>query len=191
MPVLRKADPQEIQDNLGLVFHMKKKFKYLPDSRIDWGELSSWGTEGLAFAIEHFDPEKGRKFSSYACRCIQGFMLKGIQSLNREIRRAKSKGLKVSNISFSSMPEHLWPSYDGHEKVEYDIDVSKQIEQVLSIMPPKTRAILEFTFAHPEMTHQEIGEHFGIARSTVGLAWNNTIRAGKKLWQVEEYRVAA
>jgi RNA polymerase sigma factor (sigma-70 family) len=191
MAKLRKADPQAIQDNLGLVFHMKKKFKYLRDSRLDWGELLSSGTEGLAFAIEHYDPDKGRKFSSYACCCIQGFMLKGLQSLDREIRRARKKGLEVSNISLSAIPEHLWPSYAGHEKVEYDIDVSRQIEQVLNVVPLRTREIVEFTLAHPEMTHAEIGEHFDIARSTVGLAWNRTIRAGKKLWKVEEYREAA
>jgi RNA polymerase sigma factor (sigma-70 family) len=191
MAKLRKADPQAIQDNLGLVFHMKEQFKYLPDSRLDWGELLSWGTEGLAFALGHFDPSKGRKFSTYACICIRGFMLKGIQSLSREIRRAKSKGLVVSNVSLSAMPEHLWPSYAGHEKIEHDIDVSKQIEQVLNVVPSRTREVVEFTFAHPEMTHQEIGEHFGIGRSTVGLAWNNTIRTGKKLWKVDGYKEAA
>jgi len=182
--------PEDLEKHLGLVFHMKKQFKYLRDSRIDWGELPSWGTEGLAFAIEHYDPERGRKFSSYACICIRGFMLKGIRSLSREIWRARKKGLEVSNVSFDAIPEHLWPSY-GHENIEHEIDVSMQIEQLLNNVPSKTREIMEFTFAHPEMTHQEIGEHFDISRSTVGLAWNRTIRAGKKLWKVEEYRMAA
>jgi len=188
---VNKVDPQKIQDNLGLVFFMKRKFGYLPDSRLDWDELLSCGTEGLAFAIEHYEPSKGLKFSSYACICIKGFMLKGIQALSREIRRARNKGLVVSNVSFSNMPEHLWPSYAGHKEIERNVDVSRQIEQVLNVVPLRTREIVEFTLAHPEMTHQEIGEHFNIARSTVGLAWNRTIRAGKNLWKVESLKEAA
>jgi len=170
---------------------MKRKFEYLPDSRLDWDELLSWGTEGLAFAIEHYDPKRGLKFSSYACICIKGFMFKGLRSLSKEIWRARKKGLEVCNVSFSNMSEHLWPSYAGHEEMEHDIDVSRQVEQVLNVVPLRTREIVEFTLAHPEMTHAEIGEHFNIARSTVGLAWNRTIRTGKDLWKVEECKKAA
>ncbi len=181
---------EDLEKHLGLVFFMKQQFSYLPDSRLDWDELPSWGTEGLAFAIKNYDPSKGWKFSSYACICIRSFMMKGVRSLSKEIWRAKKKGLEVSNVSFNAIPEHLWPSY-GHENIEHDVDVSMQIEQLLNSVPPKTREIVEFTFSHPEMTHQEIGEHFDISRSTVGLAWNRTIRTGKRLWKVEEYREAA
>ena len=187
---MNEVNPEDLERHLGLVFFVKRQFSYLPDSRLDWDELLSWGTEGLAFAIEHYDPDRGRKFSTYACICIRGYMLQGIRSLSREIWRARKKGLAVSNISFAAMPEHLWPSY-GHEDIDRGIDVSMQIEQLLSKVSPRTKEIVEFTLAHPEMTHAEVADYFDIARSTVGLAWNRTIQTGKKLWKVEEYREAA
>lgn len=195
MPVLRKATTEEIQENLGLVYYMKGKlFRYLPDPRLDWDELVSMGTEGLVFAIEHFDPSKGWKFSSYASVCIRGFMLRGISNTKREITRCKEKGIEVSNVSFSALEEAGWdPAYTGHENIEHDAEISIRLNQLLSTLPPRRRAIIEYMLEHPDQTHRQVGDHFGLSRSAAGLAWTDAIEAGRRMWKVpaEEVREAA
>ena len=58
-----------IRHNLRLVAHICKKY-YAGDAAQD--DYISIGTIGLIKAVDTFDPDKGKKFASYASRCILG-----------------------------------------------------------------------------------------------------------------------
>ena len=56
-----------IEHNLRLVAHIVKKYYF---QHADQDDLISIGTIGLIRAAETFDYTKGRRFSTYASRCI-------------------------------------------------------------------------------------------------------------------------
>lgn len=61
-----------IRHNLRLVAHICKKY-YAGDAAQD--DYISIGTIGLIKAVDTFDPGKGKKFASYASRCIENAIL--------------------------------------------------------------------------------------------------------------------
>ena len=61
-----------IRHNLRLVAHICKKY-YAGDAAQD--DYISIGTIGLIKAVDTFDPDKGKKFASYASRCIENAIL--------------------------------------------------------------------------------------------------------------------
>ena len=75
-----------IRHNLRLVAHICKKY-YAGTAAQD--DLMSIGTIGLIKAVDTFDPDKGKRFSSYASRCIEN-------ELRMELRRVRKAGVQVS-----------------------------------------------------------------------------------------------
>ena len=61
-----------IHHNLRLVAHICKKY-YAGNSAQD--DMISIGTIGLIKAVDTFDPAKGKRFASYASRCIENAIL--------------------------------------------------------------------------------------------------------------------
>ena len=75
-----------IRHNLRLVAHICKKY-YAGDAAQD--DYISIGTIGLIKAVDTFDPDKGKKFASYASRCIEN-------ELRMELRRTRRAGTQLS-----------------------------------------------------------------------------------------------
>ena len=68
-----------IRHNLRLVAHICKKY-YAGNSAQD--DMISIGTIGLIKAVDTFDPAKGKRFASYASRCIEN-------ELRMDLRRGR------------------------------------------------------------------------------------------------------
>ncbi len=61
-----------VRANLGLVHFALKRFTTTTDT---YDDLYQVGCIGLLHAIDRFDPALGFKFSSYAVRCIRGYLM--------------------------------------------------------------------------------------------------------------------
>ena len=68
----QEAKHSLITHNLRLVAHICKKY-YAGNSAQD--DMISIGTIGLIKAVDTFDPAKGKRFASYASRCIENAIL--------------------------------------------------------------------------------------------------------------------
>lgn len=70
-----------ITDNLKLVHKMAHIYskRSIQDNAIDYDDIYGEGCMGLIKAAEMFDPSKGFKFSTFACRYIAGFILRSIR----------------------------------------------------------------------------------------------------------------
>ena len=75
-----------IRHNLRLVAHICKKY-YVGNSAQD--DMISIGTIGLIKAVDTFDPAKGKRFASYASRCIEN-------ELRMDLRRGRRTGVTLS-----------------------------------------------------------------------------------------------
>ena len=85
-PAAAAARDTLIRHNLRLVAHICKKY-YAGDAAQD--DYISIGTIGLIKAVDTFDPDKGKKFASYASRCIEN-------ELRMELRRMRRAGPQLS-----------------------------------------------------------------------------------------------
>ncbi|MCL2546901.1 MAG: sigma-70 family RNA polymerase sigma factor [Oscillospiraceae bacterium] len=68
----KSAQNALIEHNMRLVTHIARKF-YASES--DYEDLLSCGNIGLIKAVMTFDPGKGARFATYACRCIENAIL--------------------------------------------------------------------------------------------------------------------
>lgn len=100
-----------MEKNYGLVVDVAKHFRGLADHE----DLVQEGMFGLAHACERFDPSRGLKFSSYAWRCIMGFMA-------RYVDRTAPIATTPINLSMKAR-RALWEASQEGERIAHaDID---------------------------------------------------------------------
>ena len=75
-----------IEHNLRLVVYIAKNFD---NTGVGVEDLISIGTIGLIKAVDTFDPDKGKRFASYASRCIEN-------ELRMDLRRGRRTGVTLS-----------------------------------------------------------------------------------------------
>ena len=89
-----------IRHNLRLVAHICKKY-YAGTAAQD--DLISIGTIGLIKAVDTFDPDKGKRFSSYASRCIENAILTPTHSARQTVMVYKKTAL--AGMCLRSFPQ--------------------------------------------------------------------------------------
>jgi len=84
------ARDQLVAQNLGLVYHTVRQVAASLPADVDFDELVSAGTLGLLSAIDHFDPELGHAFSTFAIPRVRGAILDELRrrdEVPRSVRR--------------------------------------------------------------------------------------------------------
>ncbi|HEX5369909.1 MAG TPA: sigma-70 family RNA polymerase sigma factor [Dehalococcoidia bacterium] len=117
--------------NLPLVtFVVGKMADESGSSPLDREDAIAYGTEGLIQAVDHFDPERGTTFASFAIRRIRGSILDAIRRndlLPRSIRK-NTRELERANLELANMLGR-WPTIK-----ELSLKVGMPIEQVRGIV---------------------------------------------------------
>lgn len=98
----KEAKNQLVEENLGLVHHIVKRYI---GRGVETEDLFQIGSIGLMKAIEHFDLSFGVQFSTYAVPLIQGeikrfFRDDGIVKVSRNIKENSFKIRKETNLYF-------------------------------------------------------------------------------------------
>ncbi len=186
----------DVTDNMGLVFHTARRRTNLMNSGVmEFQDLISEGTLGLIHALERFDASKGFQFSTYACRCISGYMFRGHRSLHMEQWKAKASRLEVLSKTISMYQP--FSDGDGVREVVGLNDHGKSArkifegthrhqvwEKLLPILTPRRREIIEM---YLEGTSQiQIAAQLGVKRQFVHQTIKHVICLSKKLFAVKE-----
>jgi RNA polymerase sigma factor (sigma-70 family) len=109
-----KYTEDDITKNMGLVIHIAKRMRRLENSgAMEFRDLISEGILGLIHALDRFDESKGFKFSSYAGRCISGYMLRGHRKLHMEQWKAMQSRYDVPSTKIS-----MYTTFDDGEERE-------------------------------------------------------------------------
>ena len=181
--------PITLEDNMGLVFMVARQSRrYLIDSKLDFDDLISWGTLGLGHAVSRFDPEKGSKFSTYACVCIRGYILSGMRSLRREVWRASERGQEIRETAIDGLSGSgplLSDHGVGWSKVDDQIWNRQVLTQIWPHISRRQRRIMELVL-YSGMDQTQIGEKLGLSRAMVTLMYNRTVRKAREIFNVEE-----
>ena len=172
--LLQQKDPhareQLIEHNLRLVAHIVKKYDI---KKTQSDDLISIGTIGLIKAIDSFQPQLGKKLTTYASRCIENEILMYLRknrnhfqevSLNEPIANEKD-GSEITLLDAIAAPTQ--------RSVVERIQLEQQLKQLRSYLPlleDRELLILEKRFGlhgRKEQTQKEIAQELGISRSYV------------------------
>jgi RNA polymerase sigma factor (sigma-70 family) len=195
MTLMNEVNPADLEKHLGLVVHVAGLHRrYLGDSKLDFEDLIAWGVLGLHHALRLFDPKKGVKFSSYAGRCIHGYMLSGMRSLRREAWSMRRRGEEVSEICLDALSPENEILGDDHSPFEDEVieRLSNQqlLDQVWAHIPQRQREIVELVL-YSGLDQSQIAKKIGCCSSLVSLMWCRTINTAKEIFGVEDMKEAA
>ena len=158
------ARNQLIEHNLRLVAHICKKY-YAGTAAQD--DLISIGTIGLIKAVDTFDPDKGKRFSSYASRCIEN-------ELRMELRRVRKAGVQVSLQEPLEAGGQLTLADTLPDDAEMEADCEQRADAarlrgLVDALPPRERAVMQmrYGFGGGPRTQQQTAQALGISRSYV------------------------
>ena len=153
-----------IRHNLRLVAHICKKY-YAGTAAQD--DLISIGTIGLIKAVDTFDPDKGKRFSSYASRCIEN-------ELRMELRRVRKAGVQVSLQEPLEAGGQLTLADTLPDDAEMEADCEQRADAarlrgLVDALPPRERAVMRmrYGFGGGPRTQQQTAQALGISRSYV------------------------
>lgn len=173
LAALQKGDAyardQLIEHNLRLVAHIVKKYDI---RRTQTDDLISIGTIGLIKAVDTFAPEKGKKLTTYASRCIE----------NEILMYLRKNSAQRTEVSFD---EPLNTDWDGKElllsdvlgtdgdvvmgPIEADVD-RKLLAEAVSRLSPREKDIISLRFGlggRKELTQKEVADRMGISQSYI------------------------
>lgn len=164
-----EARTKIIEHNLRLVAHLAKKYDMKKESNED---LMSIGTIGLMKAVDHFDVDKGLKFSTYAGRCIENEIRMHLRSHKHDYQNisldesiADSDGQSIALID--AIPAPLEESIPSRLLKEERL---KKLSQVLDILDEREKEVIERRyglFQRESETQREIAKSMNISRSYV------------------------
>lgn len=188
----------DVTNNMGLVFNTAKRMKHLTKRpTTDFEDLVSDGVLGLIHALDRFDPNKGFKFSTYAVRCIMGYMLRGHRIVNQETWKALQSKYEVPCNTISMYA----PSFDGSRDEMREVmgvdDCSKSAqtmfdtvnnrsvwESLLPILTTRQRQMVVLSMQ--DLTQVQIAEQLGVTRQCVSQTIQLAISRAKRFFAVEE-----
>ena len=165
---LRAGDPTAretlIRHNLRLVVHVAKKYYAQPSDQED---LISIGTIGLMKAVDTFDPAKGKRFASYASRCIEN-------ELRMDLRRGRRTGVTLSlqepleADGQLTLADTLPDEADMEAGCESRADAAR-LRALVDALPARERAIMRqrYGFDGAPKTQQQTAQALHISRSYV------------------------
>lgn len=158
-----------IEHNLRLVSHITRKY-FL--SQTDSEDMLSVGTIGLIKAVDSYSPEKCRKFSSFAARCIENECL-------MYLRSAKKTALNVSISDPIDTDKHgneltLLDIISCEDTIADDLDRKlkcQQLRSMLSVLDDEREAdIIRMRYGldgGEPLTQKQIAAKLDISRSYV------------------------
>jgi RNA polymerase sporulation-specific sigma factor len=186
----------DVTKNMGLVFMVAKRMKHLTkNATTDFEDLVSDGVEGLIYALSRFDPERGFRFSSYAYRCISGYMLRGHRTVNQETWKALQSKY---DVPCNTIPM-FQPYFDSDEvrevvgcddrgmnaKTMFNTVNNRTVwEHLLPVLSPRQRQVI--TMSMDDITQVEIAEKLGVTRQCVSQTVQLAIKRAKTFFAVEE-----
>ena len=178
---------QLILDNLKLVPHIVQRYFHASIKRYE-DDLIAMGNLGLVKAARTYDPSRGVKFTTYACKCIWQEIYNEFERELKDavhipedvkIRVSKEQGKdaladfrnRFAAASLDTMMEGVDEDADGYDFLASDDEPVEDIaihnllvEWALSQMPPKRREKMRVRLENPDLPTCHVGEMLGITR---------------------------
>lgn len=174
-----RARASLIEHNLRLVVFIARKFE---NTGLGIEDLISIGTIGLIKAVDTFDPAKGKKFASYASRCIEN-------ELRMELRRSRKTGAQLSLQEplepggQLTLADTLPDDADMEADCERRADAAR-LRGMVDALPERERTLLRlrYGFDGAPATQQQTAEKMRISRSYVSRLEKRALKLLQSGW---------
>ena len=171
-----------IEHNLRLVVYIAKKFD---NTGVGVEDLISIGTIGLIKAVDTFDPAKGKRFASYASRCIEN-------ELRMDLRRGRRTGVTLSlqepleADGQLTLADTLPDEADMEAGCESRADAAR-LRALVDALPARERAIMRqrYGFDGAPKTQQQTAQALHISRSYVSRLEKRALEYLRGRWPAE------
>lgn len=180
---IEKEHAELVEDNMGLAYYWANKFR----GRGDWDDLESAAMHGLTKASNHFRPELGYKFGTYATWWIRQYIQRAVEQQRRagfkQLRGARpvkieprpaTKGRKDEVPSLHEL------ATDRAERPTARIERTELWDRLMRYLPARLREVLWLLYQE-DLTLQEAGDVLGMSRERVRQLETRAIRKLRKL----------
>ncbi len=159
-----------IEHNLRLVAHIVKKYDIQKESTDD---LISVGTIGLIKGIDTFDPNKGRKLTTYISKCIENEIFMYLRSVKRKYQTISldepiGSDKDDSEISLLDLMKDE-TNKDPIEALTLEDNIHK-LKEFFLLLDDEEKEILDYRYGlngKPELTQREIAKRKHVSRSLI------------------------
>ena len=174
-----EARSRLIEHNLRLVAYIVNKNypEYVRGGQQDADDLISIGTIGLIRAAETFDYAKGKKFSTYASRCIDNQIKMHFRKIKRQLTEVYiNEPLETdSEGNTLTIADILSSGVNIEEETELRINSQKLYKYIAEELDDREREIIckrygirdGRGYAGKALTQREIAKQLGISRSYI------------------------
>ena len=166
-----------IIDNMGLVYHMIKKYNYDED-------CASIGMIGLIKGVKAFDKTKGYKLSTYLCKCIKNEILCSFRKDKKLIKPISlDECLITENISLIDCLE------DEKTNIEDEIlkkETSEKIMKAIMKLTPIDRDIvisLYGLYGKEKLTQVDLRDKYGYSQPHISRKHRNILKKLKRIME--------
>ena len=179
----KKAKDILIERNLRLVAHIAKK--YYSENREN-EELISIGIVGLIKAVNTYNPQKGNRLVTYACKCIENellMMLRSEKKKNREVSLNEPIGMDKEGNTISLIDVMENDDIDALKKMENAEDIIRVRKYVEKVLSDREKEIIIYRYGldgREPMTQKKVGTTMGISRSYVSRIEKKALEKLKK-----------
>lgn len=158
----------ESRDRL-IAFHLPLVIKIASDfsrkvtrpKSLYFGDFVSWGTLGLIFSIDHFDPSRNNQFSTYSFYCIRGFILTGIKKFaGSNVSSNKSK--RTFHLDMVSI-DHVDPEKASYRNLFEKMEAAEIAEICKRCLSDRERTVLDMRYTLG-LTFVEIADQFDFTK---------------------------
>ena len=166
----KRAQEQLVVHNLSLVISVARKFM---GRGVRLEDLVQEGNYGLLKAIEHFDPEKGNRFSTYAVWWIRAYITRCLKDGPSAVRRTMPNGgLPPRDISLDAQSENgtkpVFAPVDGFTPAHW-VEQQERVELVRAAvldLPPEFREAVVLCELE-ELSYEEAADLCGCPIGTI------------------------
>ena len=173
-----------IEENLGLVHHIVKRFA---GRGYEVEDLFQTGTIGLMKAVDSFRPEYGNKFATYAIRCVDNELLMHLRSKKKQ--RKEVSMFEPIGTDKEGNQIQLVDVLEFHDKnVADEVTKREQMKKICTFMndvlSEREAFIIRRRYGiggNQELTQREIARALGISRSYVSRIEKRALEKLKKV----------
>lgn len=137
-------------------------YSFLMKHNLDRDEFYDIAALGLCNAAQHWSPDVGYKFSSYAYRAMLNTCIRQMNITRRQVKSISLDAPVNTHIEDSDTLADLIPDPEG-ERSDYDLVAT--VDMMLSRMPPRMRQIVELT--RKGYTRSDVATMLGVSRAYV------------------------
>jgi len=169
-----------VRSNLALVLAMAKRTRLM---RMDFAEVVSEGNMALMRAVEKFNPERGFKFSTYACRAI-------LKAFSRTALKASRHRSRFPVEFEPDLEKSDWADRRRETTEGECIEELKHIvDQNLADLTQVEQTVIRQRFnwreqSENELTLEEVGRIIGVTKERVRQIQNKALAKIKQVMEV-------